>query len=274
MVADNISNDASPSNETDKPAQSVPPPVPTVSKLSPGDPIQWLRLGWRDLVESRFRAVFYGLLFVLMGYAISAVYVTRWQLTMGLIAGFFLVGPFLCTGIYELSRQMSRGEKPSLTGSILCWKRSPGAIGFFSLILTFAMIVWARVSLILFALFSTTSFPSLQSVLGAIFSFENFSFLAIWTVIGLAFATLVFAISVVSVPMMLDRGVDTLSAVFASVRCLQQNPKVLLLWAVLIVAIIGLSLLLGFIPLVITAPLIGHATWHSYKHCLGFDKPA
>lgn len=250
--------------------QAGPPPSPDLIDLQMSDPRRWLAAGWDDMKRSRFIGVAYGLVFVLMGYAISIVYQTQWQLTMGLIGGFFLVGPFLATGLYEISRQLERGEPASLFRSMVCFKRNPGAIAFFSLILTFMMIVWARVSLIIFALFSTTEFPTLQKVLATVFSLDNIGFLGMWTLVGLFFATAVFAISVVSAPMMLDRESDAISAIFSSVRCLFSAPGPLLFWAAMIVVIIGGSLLLGFIPLLITAPLIGHATWHAYRGCLRF----
>src|SRR5690606_2365891 len=145
-----------------------------------------------------FRGAFYGLVFALMGLAIFTIYETRWQLTMGLTAGFFLLGPFVCTGLYELSRQRERGEAPSLPASMTCWKRNLGAIGFFAAILTFLMIVWARVSVVLFALASTTEFPTMRSMLSQIVSPTNIAFLLLWAAVGFVFASLAFAVSVVS----------------------------------------------------------------------------
>ncbi len=131
-------------------AGSAAPPI--AARVALRAPLTWLALGWQDLRATRFRGLFYGLVFALMGAAIDTVYRTQWQLTMGLTAGFFLVGPFVCTGLYELSRQRERGEPVSLAKSLLCWRRNLGAIAFFAAILTFAMIVWARVSVVLFAL--------------------------------------------------------------------------------------------------------------------------
>jgi len=103
--------------------EDVEPPValPTIRKVPTDAPIQWLKLGWKDFVSTRFKGAFYGLVFVLMGYAIAWVYATKWQLTMGLIGGFFLMGPFLCLGLYDLSRQYERTGKASLLSSITCW---------------------------------------------------------------------------------------------------------------------------------------------------------
>lgn len=241
-----------------------PRPRPVIAHVPSNAPLAWLSRGWDDLRATRFVGVFYGAAFVAMGYAVAWVYATRWQLTMGLVGGFFLMGPFVCAGLYELSRQRARGERTSLLASLGCIGRNPGSIALFAVLLTFLMIVWARVSVILFALLSTTDFPTLQGVLGAIFSFDNAGFIVLWFGIGFLFASLVFAVGVVSVPMMLDRDSDTLEAVFTSARALAANPRALYLWAATVVVVIGASLALGLLPLLVTAPLIGHATWHAY----------
>lgn len=249
----------------------LPPYLPSINTIPVNAPFAWLKRGWKDSINTRFQGAFYGLVFVLMGYAIAWIYATKWQLTMGLIGGFFLMGPFLCSGIYDLSRQYERSGKASLIASISCWTRNPGSLAFFAIILTFAMIVWARVSLVLFALSSTTSFPTLKGILQQIFSIHNPQFLILWAGVGFIFASIVFAIGVIAAPMMLDRKSDTLAAVFSSVRSVHANPKPLYIWAFLVVLIIGLSLLAGFFPLLITAPLVGHATWHAYRDLIATD---
>ncbi|OWW22683.1 DUF2189 domain-containing protein [Noviherbaspirillum denitrificans] len=248
--------------------------MPDIRSIGIDAPFRWLAAGWRDMLATRLRASFYGLVFVLMGFAIAAIYETQWQLTMGLTAGFFLIGPFVFCGIYWLSRQRERGEKPGLTASLFCWKDNPASIGFFAAILTFFMVIWARVSVVIFALFSTTDFPTMQRVLAQIFSMTNMPFVIAWFGVGFIFASIAFAISVVSVPLMLDRNTDTMISLFTSVRALWSNPVPLYLWAALIVALIGASLLLSFIPLLLTAPLVGHATWHAYRDLVAEKDPA
>ena len=93
---------AAKSSEPDAPEAGRAPKVRTLDSTAP---LRWLARGWDDFRATGFRGAFYGAIFALMGTLISIVYETRWQLTMGLTAGFFLVGPFVCTGIYELSRQ-------------------------------------------------------------------------------------------------------------------------------------------------------------------------
>ncbi len=248
---------------------ALAPRAPTVRTVGFEAPLRWLARGWDDFRATGFRGAFYGAVFALMGTLIALVYATRWQLTMGLTAGFFLMGPFVCTGIYELSRQRARAEPVSLRTSLACWRRNPGAVAFFAAILTFAMIVWARVSVVLFALFSTTDFPTLQGVIAQITSARNLEFLLVWAGVGFVFATLVFAISVVSIPLLLDRRADTMVAIFTSVRALLANPGPVYLWAALIVLLVGASLALWFGLLVVTAPLVGHATWHAYRELVG-----
>ena len=248
-------------------------PRPVIRSVPPRAPLGWLARGWADLRATRFVGVSYGAAFVAMGFAVAWVHATRWQLTMGLVGGFFLMGPFVCAGLYELSRRRARGEPVRLLASLGCLRRNPGSLGLFAVLLTFLMIVWARVSVILFALVSTTDFPTLQGVLGVIFSLDNPGFLVLWFGVGFLFASLAFAVGVVAVPMMLDRDSDTLEAVFTSARTLVANPRALYLWAVLVVLVIGSSLVLGLVPLLLTAPLVGHATWHAYSDLIEPDVP-
>lgn len=127
------------------------------------------------------------------------------------------------------------------------------------------MIVWARVSVVLFALFGSHSYPDLHDMFAKILSAENLEFLMVWVGTGAVFAALVFAISVVSVPMMLDRGSDTMESIVASAQALWNNGPAMLLWALCIVVLIGVSLAVFLPLLLITAPLVGHGTWHAYK---------
>lgn len=229
--------------------------------------------GARDMRDTGFKGVAYGILFVLMGYAIAAVYDEVWQMTMGLTAAFFLMGPFICCGIYELSRQKDRGETVDLSASLNCWMRNWKSVAFFAATLTFFMIVWARVSVVLFALFATHNYPELTDMIRNIVSMSNLVFLAVWGAVGCVFAALVFAISVVSMPLMLDREADTMEAIGTSALTLWKNPGAMLVWALAITVLIGVSLAF-FLPLLaLTAPLVGHATWKVYQALIPADMP-
>jgi uncharacterized membrane protein len=228
-------------------------------------PVTWLRLGFADMRATHFAGTFYGLVFVILGYTLSMVYANFWKATMGLTASFFLLGPIVCTGIYDLSRQVQNGHEVSLLKSMKAWLPNWKSMGFFAIILTFLMIVWARVSIVIFALFADHEYPHLQSLISQIASFKNIEFLMVWASVGAIFASFAFAISVVSVPMLLDRPSDTLGAIFTSANALWNNTVVCLVWAALIVCLIGFALVFFKPLLAITAPLIGHATWHAYR---------
>ncbi len=221
--------------------------------------------GAKAMRDTRFYGVAYGVIFVLMGYAIGTLYEHVWQLTMGLTAAFFLMGPFVCCGIYDLSKQQDRGERLDFGASLTCWAANWKSIAFFAAILTFFLIIWVRVSVVLFALFATHNYPELNDMLRKLASMDNLEFLAVWFAVGCVFAALVFAMSVISMPMMLDRGADTIESIAASAIALWNNPGAMLVWALTITVLIGASLVL-FLPLLaLTAPLVGHTTWKVYQ---------
>lgn len=233
--------------------------------LPPAAIVGLLMDGAREMRATRFAGLLYGLLFVLMGQAIFTLYANIWQMTMGLTAGFFLMGPFICCGIYDLSRQHALGGPLSIRHSLTSWSRNWKSIAFFAAILTFLMIVWARVSVVLFALFATHDYVDVSGMLMKIASVSNLPFLMVWSGVGFGFASLVFAISVVSMPMMLDRDADTIEAIAASAIALWHNPSAMLTWALLITLLIGASLVFFLPALAITAPLVGHTTWKVYQ---------
>jgi len=228
-------------------------------------PITWLAKGFADMRATYFAGSFYGLVFVLFGYTLSMVYANYWKATMGLTAGFFLLGPIVCTGLYELSRQIENGETTNLFSSIKAWTGNWKSIVFFAVILTFLMIVWARVSIVVFALFADQEYPHLQSFFSQIASAKNLEFLMVWAGVGAVFASFAFAISVVSVPMLIDRPTDTLTAVFTSANALWNNSLVCMVWGACIVVLIGLALVFFKPLLILSAPWVGHATWHAYR---------
>jgi uncharacterized membrane protein len=230
-----------------------------------GAPFAWLALGWKDLRATPMASLFYGVAFATMGLLIHLVFQHMVELTSALTAGFLLLGPFLATGLYDISRRRQRGEAIALLETLVAWRANLGAFSLFALCLTVIMLVWARASLVTFALFFSSGMPTLKNFFGQVVSADHVDFLLTYFAVGGVFASIAFAISVVSVPMMLDRGTDTVVAALTSVRALFANPGPVLLWAALIVLIVGLGFATLFIGLVVAVPVIGHATWHAYQ---------
>jgi uncharacterized membrane protein len=240
-------------------------PFPAIHAVGPFAALGWLAHGLQDLRRAPAASLAYGVVFALMGGLITLVFRNAYELTSALTAGFLLVGPFLATGLYDISRRLERDGAVRFTDTTTAWRANLGAFSLFSLVLTVIMLIWARASLVTFALFFSSGMPTLKSFVAQVVSVEHVDFLLTYFAVGALFAGIVFAVSVVSVPMMLDRGTDTVVAALTSVRALFANPLPLAIWALLIVAIIGIGFATFFVGLVVAVPLIGHATWHAYR---------
>ena len=239
--------------------------VPTVRTVLMAAPLRWLAAGWRDFRAHPLPSAFYGGCFALMGYLIYFVFGHAYQYVSALVTGFFLVGPFLAIGLYDLSRRDEQGKPAWLAPTLDAWRPNVGAVGIFALVLTVILLVWARASLVVFALFFTYEMPDLHGFLAQVLSFKHAEFLLAYFCVGGFFATLVFAISVVSVPMMLDRDTDGIVAALTSLRAFAANVPVMIGWGVLIVLLTGIGFATWFLGLVVAVPIIGHATWHAYR---------
>jgi uncharacterized membrane protein len=240
-------------------------PFPAINPIKAGAPLQWLAAGWHDLRRAPLASMSYGMAFAAMGWLIHFVFQHAYEYTSALTAGFLLMGPFLCTGLYDISRRLEAGRAISLPQSMTAWRANLGAFSLFALALTIIMLIWARASLVTFALFFSTGMPTLSNFMTRVVSPEHWDFVATYFAVGGLFAAIVFAISVVSVPMMLDRGTDTVVAAITSVRALTENFGPLLLWAALIVMLVGLGFATLYLGLIVAVPVIGHATWHAYR---------
>lgn len=246
-------------------AQEEPPPFPRIREVPFLAPLRWISRGIDDLKGCPGASLFYGFCFAAMGFLLNFVFKNAYQYTSALSTGFLLVGPFFAIGLYDISRRREKGERCALAPTLAAWRVRAGSIGVFSLILTVVFLVWARASLVVFALFYTSEMPSLQGFMRQVVSLDNLEFLVIYFIIGLMFASIVFAISVISIPLMLDRDQDTVTSMIASTYALIRNFSALSLWAGVIVILTALGFATLFIGLIVTMPIIGHATWHAYR---------
>ena len=237
-----------------------------LAELTTADPIRWLRLGWQDFQRCPRIGLFYGLCFFLMGHALMAVFQSAPAYVLALSAGFLLMGPFLCLGLYDASKAMqTHSHRPSLRASLLAWRPTRGTMAIFAGVLLILEMLWGRASLVVFAV-SFNSMPEKANILAMLIDPENIGFLVTYTVVGAVFAGLIFTTSVISIPMIMDRQVDAVSAGLTSIRACLQNPGVMLLWGALITGIILVAMLPVFLGLFVAGPVIGHATWHAYRH--------
>jgi uncharacterized membrane protein len=245
----------------------APPPQSAPIVLRPltlADPFHWLARGWRDVLRCPGIGLFYGGCFMLMGWLLLQVYEAAPAYVMALSAGFLLMGPFLCLGLYRASQRLERGEKPDFGDSLLAWDTRTGQLAIFGFVLLVLEMLWGRATLVIFAV-SFDGMPDLKGSLRALTDPDNLGFTLTWIVVGAVFAALIFAISVVSIPMILDRQTDAITAGLTSFRLVLTQPAVMLFWAALITLLVAAALLPWFAGLLVVGPLLGHASWHAYR---------
>ena len=248
------------------------PEMPLVHRVSPAAPLRWLAAGWRDFRRVPWAACFYGLMFALAGWAVTAL---TWQepiLIMSFATGFLLAAPFLSLGIYDLSRRLEHDQPARLWPTLRAWQNNPRDLGWLAVLLALVMVAWIRLAALLAALYVVNTGSSIALLADQLFTTsDGLGFLALFLIVGGALAALVFVASVVTWPMLLDRPVGILAAVATSVKAVSRNPLPMALWAAIIAVMIGLGIVTLGVGLIVIAPIIGHATWHAYRDLVAKD---
>jgi len=247
--------------------------LPPLRRLELDRPWAWLAAGWADIKRAPGVSLAYGAIFTVVSFAITAgVFFTGLEyLLFPLAAGFMLVGPMLAVGLYETSRRLETGEPVSLGTALFVATRSPIGLAFLGVTLMGLLLIWLRVAMLLLALFlGPTAFPPLADVVPMLLlTPEGVALLVVGTLCGAVLAAAVFAISVVSVPLLMEREIDFASAVLTSVQAVLSNPKPMLIWAWLVALLTGIGLATLYLGLIVTFPLVGYATWHAYRDTVG-----
>ena len=228
------------------------------NKLGFDAPFRWLRLGWQDFMRATAQSLAYGVGLALFGYLITWLALSEGNtlalFTLGV--AFVLAGPVLAFGLYSISRQLEQGRKPRLG---MCLVESRNHLRnelLFALVILVVLLIWARAASMVHVFFPITD------ELGLL---DWVQFLAVGSAVGSVFAAVVFASSVVALPMMLDRGTDAVTSALTSVNAVLNNKAVMLLWALTIGALMLVGIATAFLGLTLVLPLIGHASWHAYR---------
>jgi len=226
--------------------------------------ITWLKLGLKDLRAAKGVSLLHGLLVVLLSYAVLATTLLRWELVIIAISCFVFVGPFLATGLYAVSRALERREKPSLSDAIKAWQHASHCLFRFGLLLVFIGCWWVGLSAFLFYFFIDVSIADPMDFLRYVITQQEQLF-ALWTILGGLYAAVTFAITVVTMPLLADRDVNSWVALQTSIRAVSENPVTMVVWAMVIMALTAISLGTGMLGFLILYPLMGHASWHAYR---------
>ena len=235
-------------------------------------PLGWLRLAWVDFKSAPRQSLTYGAVVVALSWSLAYVTIRwggYWEL-LALVSGFILVAPVVAVGTYSISEQLERGVRPSLRRCFVEERRAFGNLMVFALMLMVVFLVWWRAASALHIFFPVDmSTPDWRDYL---------QFIGIGSAVGSIFALIVFAAAAFSLPMLVDREVDPVTAVVTSVNAVLRNKPAMALWAAMIVLAVapGFALLLlgreqgapfalAMVLLGLTLPMIGHATWHGYR---------
>jgi uncharacterized membrane protein len=256
-------------------AEEAAPARPAIrlQTLSWRDPLWWIRKGVADFARAPFIGLFYGACFMVMGWALLKVYEHAPAYTLALSAGFLLMGPFLCLGLYRTSQRLERGEKPDFGDSLLAWDTRTAQLGIFGFVLLVLEMLWGRATLVIFAV-SFDGMPDFKGSLLALLDPQNLTFIVAWAAVGAVFAGLIYAVSVISIPMILHRQTDAVTAGLTSLRLVLTQTGVMLWWGFLIAATVTLAMLPWFAGLLVVGPVIGHASWHAYRAAVADDESA
>ena len=257
-------------------AEAVPvgAPAPRIRTVQLERPWAWLAAGWRDLLGAPVISLVYGVLFAVIGWAITfglwwldAIY-----LILPLSAGFLIMGPILAVGLYEVSRRRHEGERVSFAATLRAFQVNPTQIAFMGVTLLLLFLAWIRLAVMIFFLFFGLRPPSLADFVGQVFfSAGSLPFLIFGTAVGAVLAALAFGLSAVSIPLLLDRPHEhVVTAIATSFKAILDNPATMLFWAVLIVLFVGAGLVTFYLGLIVALPLIGYASWHAYRDLVEF----
>lgn len=245
---------------------------PVVRTISFDDVKGALRDGLADFKRAPTQGIALGVLCALTGIVIIALlYVLGLPyLAYPLAAGFALICPFLAAGLYEVSRRLESGQSLA-AGEVWATVMSRSEIRWMGFATVFVLIMWMYQVRFLMALFLGYSgmLATLDEFLRVVLTTPNgLTFLAVGNVVGAILATILFSISVVAFPMVLDRDVDFVTAMVTSIKAVVTNPLPMAFFAAVIVVALVLSALSGFLGLIVALPILGHATWHLYRRVL------
>jgi uncharacterized membrane protein len=228
-------------------------------------PLGWLARGWADLMTCPLPGLLHGLALAVFGSALFVAAREHFWLLAGAFSGFLLVAPILATGLYAVSRALERGERANLGTALAAWHPSDRRLIGFGLLLMLAGTGWVLTSAALITSLGQGLIHSPVDFLQRVVLAPQGHLFEIWLALGAVLAAPVFASTVVALPLLQDRQVGVLAAVFISWRTVLEQPAAMALWAALLLTLTGLGMLTMMLGLVVALPVLSHASWHAYR---------
>ncbi|MFG1400436.1 DUF2189 domain-containing protein [Xanthobacter sediminis] len=245
-------------------------PAPRLRPVTFSDVAAALRAGLADFRRAPAFGLVFGGIYAAGGIALlSAVFALgRGYLAYPLMAGSVLIGPFVASALYEVSRELEAGETPSWRRVLhTMFEQRKREMSWMAFVCIFAFIVWMYQVRLLLALFlGFASFATLHDFLVVLTTTgDGLAFLAVGHVVGAALALAVFSLTVVSFPLLMERDLDVVTAMITSVQAVLLSPGPMIAWGAVVVATLVVASLPAFLGLVVALPVLGHATWHLYR---------
>lgn len=267
-MTSNTTGATAPDNRT--PPQQTRPEINTVTA---DDIRESLKAGFSDFLARPVMSGFFGLFYALFGilFVWCLVWLGKIWMIVPAAIGFPLVAPFACAGLYEMSRRLQRGESFDWSAILTVMahqrKREMGWMAFVTLFILWVWFYQFRTVLVI--VLQNASFSDLEGFLNIVFfTSQGWTFLAIGTCVGAVLSAVLFSVTVVAMPMLLDREMDFVTAMITSVNVVRENPVVMLGWAAIITVTMLLSMVPAFLGLIFTLPILGHTTWHLYRRAI------
>jgi len=247
-----------------------PSRIPQPARIDAAVLREVLTLGWRDFIRAPIYGILFSVVYVLGGLLLFAIATTAaaeyWFIPIAV--GFPILAPFAATGLYEVSRRLESGEPLGMGAVFGCvFAQKDRQVPSMAMFVVLVFMFWVFVAHTTFALFFGLQ-PVGLSMRDMLLTTSGIAMLSFGTLVGGAMAAVFYALTVVSLPLLLDREVDFISAMIASFQCVLANPLVMARWAVLIAAGLFLAMLPGFLGLFVALPVFGHASWHLYRRLL------
>jgi uncharacterized membrane protein len=264
-----------PKEETMSNVDTTPAPgvMPDFKPITQDDLKAALAAGWADFKRAPQYGIFFAAIYAGAGLAFSWLMAETGQFWWLIPAafGFPLIAPFVALGLYEVSRRLEVGE-PLDWGAVMRapFRHGNGQIPALAVILLVFFMMWLVVARVIFAVFQGTgSLPNIGHSLTALLTVEGVLLMLVGGIAGLVIALVLFTTQVISLPLLLDRDIDFVSAMIASIEVVKNNTAVMIRWAVTIGVLTVLAMLPAFLGLFVVLPLLGHASWHLYRRAVG-----
>lgn len=270
------------SDSTPQPTVQPFPTMPRVNAVSLGDLRGSLLRGLGDFARAPMFGLFFAAIFVVIGLMV-VLSLTAWHmpwLIYPFAIGFPLIGPFAAVGLYQVSREFEQGRRPTWRGVFsVIWQQRRRELGWMAFVVLFVFWVWMyQVRLLMALMLGQLSFSSFEGFVSATLTTnEGLVFLFVGHLVGGALALLLFSITVVSMPLLLERDIDVVTAMITSIKAVATSPVVMLGWGLVVTAAVVAGCLPFFLGLLIVLPVLGHTTWHIYRKAVapvGASNPA